>query len=239
MVLKELSSKTFNENDVSGPKSISVFLSSLAHDSPRLVMRQVSLVEAFLDNGSTTVRCGALEAVSHMLSALTDNEEDYNTSQELVTTFIHHLEERVLDTSPFVRSRAFRGLKDLMSNKAGIKFTDKRLRWTKLSVRHMQDRSNLVRKSALALLSELVTEHPYNAIGDGTLRMTVWKQRLQVIKDEITELEPNFFSDDVDETANPMNETMAEEEQNVEGESEGDGDADKSTNEGQYGSSTW
>ncbi|GME86350.1 unnamed protein product [Ambrosiozyma monospora] len=101
----------------------------------------------------------------------------------------------------------------------------------------MQDRSNLVRKSALALLSELVTEHPYNAIGDGTLRMTVWKQRLQVIKDEITELEPNFFSDDVDETANPMNETMAEEEQNVEGESEGDGDADKSTNEGKQSQS--
>ena len=49
-VLRELSSKEFNSNDLKGPKSISTFLSKLSELLPQLVIKQMSALANLLES---------------------------------------------------------------------------------------------------------------------------------------------------------------------------------------------
>ena len=49
-ILRELSNKEFNSNDTKGPKSVSAFIVSLAERSPRIVMKQMTLVIKLLES---------------------------------------------------------------------------------------------------------------------------------------------------------------------------------------------
>lgn len=53
-VLRELSNKEFNSNDLKGPKSVSTFITRLSELAPRLVIKQVMLLAKLLDS---EVRC--------------------------------------------------------------------------------------------------------------------------------------------------------------------------------------
>lgn len=49
-VLRELSNKEFNSNDVRGPKSVSSFITKLSELAPRQVIKQVMLLAKLLDS---------------------------------------------------------------------------------------------------------------------------------------------------------------------------------------------
>lgn len=49
-ILRELSNKEFNSNDLKGPKSVSSFLVSLSERAPRLMMKQMTLVVKLLES---------------------------------------------------------------------------------------------------------------------------------------------------------------------------------------------
>lgn len=49
-VLRELSNKEFNNNDLKGPKSVSTFIARLSELAPRLVIKQVMLLAKLLDS---------------------------------------------------------------------------------------------------------------------------------------------------------------------------------------------
>lgn len=48
-ILRELSGKEFNSNDLRGPKSVSSFISKLSELAPRLVIKQMTMLAKFLD----------------------------------------------------------------------------------------------------------------------------------------------------------------------------------------------
>lgn len=49
-VLRELSNKEFNSNDLKGPKSVSTFIARLSELAPRIVIKQVMLLAKLLDS---------------------------------------------------------------------------------------------------------------------------------------------------------------------------------------------
>lgn len=49
-VLRELSNKEFNSNDTRGPKSVSSFIVKLSELSPRIVIKQVTMLAKQLDS---------------------------------------------------------------------------------------------------------------------------------------------------------------------------------------------
>ena len=49
-VLKELSTKEFNSNDLKGPKSVSTFLTKISELTPHLVIKQMSQLANLLDS---------------------------------------------------------------------------------------------------------------------------------------------------------------------------------------------
>lgn len=49
-ILRELSNKEFNSNDTRGPKSVSTFMVKLSELSPRLVIKQMTMLAKQLDS---------------------------------------------------------------------------------------------------------------------------------------------------------------------------------------------
>lgn len=49
-VLKELSTKEFNSNDLKGPKSVSTFLTKISELTPHLVIKQMTMLANLLDS---------------------------------------------------------------------------------------------------------------------------------------------------------------------------------------------
>jgi condensin complex subunit 1 len=49
-VLRELSNKEFNSNDTRGPKSVSTFIVKLSELTPRLVIKQMTMLAKQLDS---------------------------------------------------------------------------------------------------------------------------------------------------------------------------------------------
>ncbi|KAG7928161.1 hypothetical protein KL925_001461 [Ogataea polymorpha] len=193
-ILKEVSGRQFNENDTNGPKAISTFIIKLSELSPKIVMRQISLVAQLLDNNSFTLRCAVVEAVGNIITTLSKSQEEYDEHKTQADSFLELLEDRFLDINPYVRSRAIQAITKL--TEMTVKFVDRRLRWTKLAVRHLEDRSGIVRRNCIKLLTSLILTHPYNVMHGDRLELTVWEKRLEETKEKLRELQPDLFDDD-------------------------------------------
>ncbi|KAG7886457.1 hypothetical protein KL938_000110 [Ogataea parapolymorpha] len=193
-ILKEVSGRQFNENDTNGPKAISTFIIKLSELSPKIVMRQISLVAQLLDNNSFTLRCAVVEAVGNIITTLSKSQEEYDEHKTQADSFLELLEDRFLDINPYVRSRAIQAITKL--TEMTVKFVDRRLRWTKLAVRHLEDRSGIVRRNCIKLLTSLILTHPYNVMHGDRLELTVWEKRLEETKEKLKELQPDLFEDE-------------------------------------------
>mgnify|MGYP003365799755 CR=1 FL=1 len=209
-ILKEVSAKKFNENDVTGPKSVSNFLIKLSEIAPRITMRQMSLVAVLLDNNSFTLRCAVVEVVGNIISTIASSSEDFEQHKESANSYIDLLEERLLDVNPYVRSRAIQGLTKLTEMK--IKFVDRRLKWTKLAVQHLEDRSGLVRRNSIKFLSHLIMTHPYSSINEERLEFSSWNSKLVMLTGKLKELQPDIFDEGDEEDKNEENKEEDEEE---------------------------
>lgn len=64
------------------------------------------------------------------------------------------------------------------------KFPKRRQAATILSIRHLQDKSSIVRKYAIRVLTTLISTHPYSMYG-GELNLEDWNARLLTLRTEI------------------------------------------------------
>lgn len=189
-VLRELSSKEFNANDLKGPKSVSTFTSKLSELAPRLVIRQMSSLAKFLDSESYTLRCAIIDVCGNliaMLSKLEAGEQAENHKAQL-NAFFDVLEERFLDVNPYCRCRALQVYVKLCDLEQ--KFPKKRQTAAELTARSLEDKSSNVRRNAVRLLGKLVSTHPFNQLHGGQLSMQEWEQRLDVVSKELNALKP-------------------------------------------------
>lgn len=53
-----------------------------------------------------------------------------------------------------------------------------------IAIRHLQDKSAIVRKFAIRVLTTLISTHPYSMYG-GELNLEEWNYRLDTLKKEI------------------------------------------------------
>ncbi|VEU21207.1 DEKNAAC102178 [Brettanomyces naardenensis] len=224
-ILKDVSAKKFNENDTTGPKSISAFLIKLSEMSPLTMMNQMSSISELLDSNSFTLRCAVVECVGNIISTLAKSQEEYDQHKDSAGDYISLLEERLLDANPFVRSRALQGLIKLTQMQ--VKFVNRRLRWTKLAVRHLEDRSGLVRRNAIKFLSHLIMSHPYSAINDERLEYEAWNGKLELLTEKLKELQPDIFDDEEENDEEENDEEEKEDEGEDENEEPTDGDEEK------------
>lgn len=229
-ILKELSNKEFNSNDTKGPKSISTFITKLSELSPRMVGKQIVLLIKFLDSEAHPLRCAVVEVCGSLINDLSKEDERGTDHEKQLDGYFDVLEERFLDLSPFVRSRTIQVLTKLCES--DVKFSQRRQRIADLACRSLEDKSSLVRKNAVRLLTTMVKTHPFLPMHDGLLKLSDWRARLeqaQAAMDDLlppAELQESMLGDQTVDTALLDEATRINDDEDDEDE-EGDEDADK------------
>ncbi|OBA27301.1 ARM repeat-containing protein [Hanseniaspora valbyensis NRRL Y-1626] len=115
-VLRELSEKEFNPKDITGPKNVALFLVKVSELVPQIMMKQIQLVTKLLNNSSFTLRNAVVEACGNIVytyykkKAITNDSTLIESEEEQCSLLIDLLENRLLDTNPYVRSKAVQGL---------------------------------------------------------------------------------------------------------------------------------
>ncbi|AGO11952.1 AaceriAGR273Cp [[Ashbya] aceris (nom. inval.)] len=185
-LLKDISNKEFNSKDTTGPKAISNFLVSLSELIPRVVLRQMTLLVKLLNNSSFTLRCAVVEVCGNIIVAIAKNRQDLGHYGNQIEVLLELLEERFLDSNPYVRSKSIQGC--LKVCELELKFNKHRSHWIKLAVQSLQDRSSLVRRNVVKLLSKLILTHPFTQLHGTQLRLSDWKNRHRVALEELNKL---------------------------------------------------
>lgn len=174
--LTEISTRVFNSKDTTGPKAISNFLIKLSELSPQIMLRQMSLVVRLLNNSSITLRCSVVEACGNIVTVLSLDAQASEHYRQQIFVLLELLEERFQDSNPYVRTKAIQGC--LKTCDLDSKFNKNRLNFARLAVRSLQDRSSLVRRNAVKLLSKLLLKHPFRAMHGTQLRLKDWEKYL-------------------------------------------------------------
>ncbi|CAD6637571.1 XXYS1_4_G0041270.mRNA.1.CDS.1 [Saccharomyces cerevisiae] len=176
-ILKEISTRVFNAKDTTGPKAISNFLIKLSELSPGIMLRQMNLVITLLNNSSITLRCSVVEACGNIVAELAQDPQTMEHYKQQIVVLIELLEERFQDSNPYVRTKAIQGCSKICD--LSSKFNKSKAKFTSLAVRSLQDRSSLVRRNSVKLLSKLLLKHPFKAIHGSQLRLSEWEEYLK------------------------------------------------------------
>ncbi|CAI4634291.1 BCN_G0038330.mRNA.1.CDS.1 [Saccharomyces cerevisiae] len=176
-ILKEISTRVFNAKDTTGPKAISNFLIKLSELSPGIMLRQMNLVITLLNNSSITLRCSVVEACGNIVAELAQDPQTMEHYKQQIAVLIELLEERFQDSNPYVRTKAIQGCSKICD--LSSKFNKSKAKFTSLAVRSLQDRSSLVRRNSVKLLSKLLLKHPFKAIHGSQLRLSEWEECLK------------------------------------------------------------
>ena len=187
-IVSELATKEFNSNDTRGPKSISAFIIKLSELTPRLVIKQMTLLAKQLDSEAYTLRCAVIEVCGNLISDLSKQEERNDNYKSQMNGFFDILEERFLDINPYCRCRTIQVFLKLCDLEQ--KFPKRRQRAAELAARSLEDKSSNVRKNAIKLLGKLVTTHPFSVMHGGLLSYNDWEERLQKLEAELNAIKP-------------------------------------------------
>lgn len=193
-VLKEISQTHFNSNDSNGPKSIANFLIKLSELSPRLILKQLISIKKLLDNSNFTLRCSVVETCGNIVVDIirdtneNDNNDVHNTSSQ-ISGLLDLLQDRFLDSSPFVRTKAFQALTKVAALK--VQLTERRQNMMALCVQSLDDKSTLVRRNTIKLMSKLLLNHQFSNTNGSQLKLSIWNKQLQEAELELENLLPN------------------------------------------------
>ncbi|KAF2730073.1 hypothetical protein EJ04DRAFT_545940 [Polyplosphaeria fusca] len=197
-VLRDLSTKEFNSNDLKGPKSFSTFLVKISEFCPHLVKNQAASLANLFDSESYTVRCALIEMCANIAVALikkaAEEQVVYDDNSDQIVPFLETVEERFKDMNPYCRCRAiqmYTRLCDLdQFRDLENKYTTRRQLVARLASCCLQDKSSNVRRNAIKLLGKLVVTHPFSAVNNGKLSGQEWATSLERLQAQIDALQP-------------------------------------------------
>jgi condensin complex subunit 1 len=230
---REISTRNFTAQDPKGPRSFSRFLLKLTETTPRVVLKQISLLLGQLDSESYPMRVAIVEIIGLLITNLALAEGgDAAITKKQIESFWDLLMRRFLDTSTYVRAKVIQTIIKLLE--LPVKFIQQRPLVTELAIRHLDDKSAIVRRYAVALISKLVSTHPFGLIHGGDLNLALWEERHRVVKTELEAMEarelaslPEGFDDndsdqdeDEDEAGEDDNDRGEEDEAEENGEDE-------------------
>ena len=187
-VLREISNKEFNSNDTRGPKSVSSFIAKLSELTPRLVIKQMTMLAKQLDSESYTLRCALIEVCGNMIGHLSVQDERSENHKSQLNAFFDVLEERFLDINPYCRCRTLQVYMKLCE--LDQKFPKRRQKAAELACRSLEDKSSNVRRNAIKLLGTLIKTHPFTVMHGAQLSKKDWQARYDKVEEELNALKP-------------------------------------------------
>lgn len=192
-VLREVGTRSFAGIDSKTPRSFARFLVRMAELNARSVLKQMSLLQAHLGSEAYPIRIAMVEVLRHMITTLVSADDleslddESHARERQITHFFDLLLERALDLTTFVRTRVIHVCAALCELPA--KFPAQRMRIADLALQALEDKGSNVRRSAIALLTQLVLTHPFGVMHGGELDGDVWEKRCAVVDSEVRALE--------------------------------------------------
>ncbi|KAI6115366.1 non-SMC mitotic condensation complex subunit 1-domain-containing protein [Pisolithus croceorrhizus] len=217
-ILREIAGKTFNAQDTKGPRAFSRFLVKFCEESPRSVLKQISVLLGHLDSESYPMRMAMVEVIGLLIRELSSAEDNNDTTQthKQIVGFFELLLSRTLDLSSYVRSKVLATLSKLCDLR--VPFPKQRLEITKHAVAMLEDKASTVRKAAVALLTKLIMTHPWGLMHGGPLNLEKWEGYYKEVKEKLEKLEDAVGKvvergdEDEDEVKNEEDEEKVDEE---------------------------
>ncbi|KAF8591370.1 hypothetical protein K439DRAFT_1327448 [Ramaria rubella] len=187
-ILREIAGKHFNGQDTKGPRSFSRFLIRFAELSPRIMLKQISLLLCHLDSESYPMRMALVDIIGMLIREIALSDEGEQESREKkINNLFELLTERFLDMSSYVRAKVINTLSRLCD--LPVKFPKQRLQSTELTIGALEDKASSVRRYAIALLTKLILTHPYGLMHGGLLRIEEWEMRYKDVSAELEQVE--------------------------------------------------
>ncbi|KAG2156915.1 non-SMC mitotic condensation complex subunit 1-domain-containing protein [Suillus bovinus] len=225
-ILREIAGKSFSAQDTKGPRAFSRFLVKFSEESPRSVLKQISLLIDHLDSESYPMRMAIVEVIGSLIRELATSEDMTNRTngsnqagKELDNLF-ELLLSRTLDLSSYVRSKVFATLSKMLD--LPLRLPEQRLRITRAAVNTLEDKASTVRKAAVSILVKLILTHPYGEMYGGDLSLEKWEERYKTWKDKLEEMEGGIGKaverdqDDREEVESNVEEEDADEDEDAE-----------------------
>ncbi|KAH8113838.1 non-SMC mitotic condensation complex subunit 1-domain-containing protein [Phellopilus nigrolimitatus] len=229
-ILREIAGKNFNGQDTKGPRAFSRFLVRLAELSPRLVMKQISLLLAHLDSESYPMRMALIEIIGCLIREIAmSDEEEQEAREKRLNSLFDLLTERYLDLSSYVRAKVITTLAKLCD--LPVKFPKQRLTITEMTVGALEDKGSSVRRHAIALLTKLILTHPYGLMHGGLLKLEEWEERYQEICKELEAVDMKEMEKPATEKEREDGEKQSDSEDEDEDEEDEDEQFDASEND--------
>lgn len=181
---REISTKEFISQDAKGPRSFSRFLVKLAELSPRVILKQMSLLLRHLESEAYPMRIAMIEVIGYLIREISISDEgDEEQKNKQIKSFFELLTERYLDLSSWVRGKVLQTIIKLMD--LPNKFPKQRHQITELTIRSLEDKTSIVRKYSIQLLCKLIETHPFGGIHGGTLNLPEWEGRYKAIAEQL------------------------------------------------------
>ncbi|KAH9461911.1 hypothetical protein MJO29_003388 [Puccinia striiformis f. sp. tritici] len=215
-ILREISSKTFSAQDTKGPRSLSRYLVKLTPLSPRLVFRQIVMLQKHLDSESYVMRICLLEVFGKLIEALSQDDDQQTQNPPQSSRNPNELDESDQVANPsgsgrdkekqsqvvkldgffnllferFCDSNTFVRVKvvNIFEDilKLPVPFPKHRLRLAAIALRSLEDKSSQVRKHCMTVLSRLIETHPYGVMHGGELEIDEWQARYDAVVKELS-----------------------------------------------------
>lgn len=159
------------------------------------------------------MRNAILEVIGLLIKELTTTagtDADPEVTKRQVEAFFDLLFERFLDLNSYVRSKVVTVLLKtcecvpsfpfprsnlalhslpVVRTSLPTKFPKLRVRLADLTIRSLEDKSSQVRRNCIALLTKLITTHPYGRMHGGELNLPEWQQRYDDLATELAVLD--------------------------------------------------
>ncbi|KAI8389378.1 condensin complex subunit 1 [Blakeslea trispora] len=186
-ILREISNREFKDvskevKDSPNPKTFATFLLKMAELSPKTILKNLTVLINQLDSEAYLMRVTLIDILGYLIAELSKTIEGNANHMDQINGFFDILEERMLDPISYCRQKVLQVYLRLFVLK--VKFPKRRHAATVLCVRHLQDKSSIVRKYAIRALTTLVSTHPYSMYG-GELDLEEWTTRFNTLKQEI------------------------------------------------------
>lgn len=170
-------------------KNTTVFFANMTRNCPKFVLKMFGLCTAFFQQENYSLRNALLDCINSIIVDKKIESSQESTFKSLLNIVI----ERTQDINAYVRSKSLSILSSICI--AGqLPAAVLSLVWKKSSER-LCDKTSIVRKRALILLSDILKNHPFNFDG-GELNEKYFQSkiaRLDKIVEELEKPEPNLI----------------------------------------------
>ena len=168
----------FDGSDSSGARNVAQVLMEISEQTPTIILENISAIHGNLDCESYVIRNAVVHSMAQVVVKLLSPDQSAGAAK-LRDQFLGILQDRIRDVNSYCRSKVLSVWKDMWCHKAVPLVLHPTI--LQLSIGRLRDKTTIVRKSAVQLLTAMLENNPYGS----SLVLTAVEKRLKEAEDRL------------------------------------------------------